>query len=309
MKFLLLLLIIPCFTFAQNKVNQNLWRLTVVDSIAGKGIVKATVAINNKHYYTTDNNGVVIIGKTLITPGYSFIISCIGYKRMVILPLANYQYPDTIKLSDSVMYLNEVKISASGLLATHIGDIKQTYKTHSITQPKSAYAQFIPNDKNITGTISSVEFVVNNELHGIEMPFRVRLYTKNKDTITLGTELTTDSIVVYNPQKKQLISIDITKYNIQLPPNGVIVVFETLSPSYYSKETVWYEGQNYIKTPGIDMDQTKNYWNIDSTKHNRSDPYSMVGPQADKWNLDDVYDQWYVYKEGNNFAITITVVP
>ncbi len=33
----------------------------------------------------------------------------------------------------------------------------------------------------------------------------------------------------------------------------------------------------------------------------------MVGPVADRWNFDDLEDQWYAYADGINFAITLTI--
>ncbi len=169
------------------------------------------------------------------------------------MPGINYIFPDTVRLSASVTSLKEVKVSATKPIETIIGDVKKSYNTHRITWPNSAYAQFIPNEKKIKGTITSVEYVINDELHGIERPFRVRLFTKSKTSLSLDRELIKDSIIVYNPKKERRISIDISKYNVQLPEDGVIVIFETLSPSYYGNDSIWINGQKFLKMPGIDM--------------------------------------------------------
>ena len=305
---LLLFVSLSNLCFSQQKTDQNIWHLTVVDSNTTKGIDKATLSLN-KQYYISDNKGTIAISKELIHTGNNIIISCIGY-RPVSITITKNEYPDTIRLSSSVVSLNEVEIRPSEQIELTVKDVKKrVHNTHRLTSPASSYVQYIPNINNIKGIITSVQYNINDRLHGIERPFRVRLFTKMKDSITLDKELTTESIVVHNPQRKTVINVDVSKYNIQMPENGVLVVFETLDSTYYKKDTIPNDGYNYAETPGIDMIQTKNYWDTDDNKTNRQDAYSMVGHSADRWNWNDVYDQWYVYKEGNNFAISIIISP
>ncbi len=308
---LLLFLSLSNLCFSQQKTDQNIWHLTVVDSNTTKGIDKATLSLNKKQFYISDNKGKISISKELIHKENNIIISCVGY-RSVGITITNNEYPDTIRLSSSVISLKEVEISPSKSIEMTVkAGKKKNHNIHRLTSPDEACVQFIPNEKKIKGTITSVQYAVNDLLHGIEMPFRVRLFTKMKDSITLDKELTTDSIIIYNPQRKTLISVDVSKYNIQMPETGVLVVFETMPRSYYSKDStlVLSNGQKMVKTPGIDMIMTKNYWGADYDKTNRETPYSMVGPSTDRWNWNGAYEQWYVYAEGNNFAISITISP
>jgi hypothetical protein len=305
----LLLIIIPSFAFAQQKqTSLNLWHLTVVDSVTAKGIDRVTVSINKKRYYTTDVNGVIDINRSLINQDDNIIFSCIGYKSNVIVPGINHRFPDTIKLLASVRSLKEVKISLLKPMETTIGDIKKSYNSHRVPNPEEEFVQYIPNNKKITGIITSIEYVLNDELHGIEMPFKVGLYTKSKKSIFPDEELIKDSIIVYNPQKKRQLSVDISRYNIQLPEDGVIVTFETLSPKYYGKDSIWYKGRNHLKMPGIDMDlKEKDSYPTDFEKHDRKGPYSMVINVNDKWSSEEVKFHSYIFTEGNNLAITLTV--
>jgi hypothetical protein len=306
--FLFVLTCISDFAFSQQKSNPVIWHLTIVDSTTSKGVDRATVSINKNKNFSTDINGAIDINKTLINPKDNIRISCMGYKSIWLMSGIDNKYPDTIRLSSSVISLKEVKVSSLNR-QIEIGDIKKSYNSHRTTSPNDAYAQFIPNERKIKGTISSVEYVLNDELHGIEMPFRVRLYTKNKSNLSLDQELTNDSIIVYNPEKKRLVSVDLLRYNIQLPEDGIIVVFETLDSSYYSKDPIRYMGYERVRLPGIDMDlKKKNDYTADlHDKSDRKGSYSMVGPTADRWNFDDAYDQWYAYADGNNFAITVTI--
>ena len=309
-KFLFLLIIISNFEFSQQKTNgQSLWHLTVVDSVSAKGIERVTVSINKKRYYINGNNGIIDINKAFVHLKDSISFSCVGYKSVVLIPDINYIFPDTVRLTGSVTDLQEVKVSTAKPMETIIGDARKSYNAHRKTSPNRAYAQYIPNAKKIKGTITYVEYVINDVLQGIELPFRVRLYTKSKNSLVLDEELIKDSIIVYNPDKKRRLSVDISRYNVQLPDDGIIVIFETLSPSYYNNGTVWYKGFEYLKMPGIDMDLKKKddySWDIND-RRDRNEPYCMVGPVAERRNLEGTDDGWNVYNQGINFAITLTI--
>jgi len=309
-KILLVLIIISNFAFSQQRADkQNLWHLTVTDDVTLKAIDKATLTINKTHYIT-NTNGVINIDKATINPKDSIIASCIGYQSRIIEPRQGYQYPDTVKLSILVTNLNEVAVRSNKAKQIIMGDVKEKYNSHRICHPEDELAQFIPNEKKIKGIITEVEYVLNNELQGIEMPFKVSLYLKSKDSVFPAEELTKDSIIVYNPEKKRKVTVDISKYNIQLPEDGVIVTFETLSPAYYKKDLVWNYGQLDPRMPEIDMDlKKKDDYPIDREKRNRTGPYAMVISVADKWDPEEVKSHSYIFTEGNNAAITIKVSP
>jgi hypothetical protein len=289
--------------------------LTITDGVSARGIERATIEVSRRRYFITDFNGIVNIDKNLIIPGDSIKISCIGYKPVILLPVKNYKFPEIVKLSTLVTSLNEVRVRSLNTQEIKIGDIEKSYNTHRVPNPDDEYAQYIPNDKKIRGIITSVEYVLNDELHGIEKPFAVRLYSKNKNSLWPDKELIKDSLIVYNPKRKHLVSVDISRYNIQLPYNGIIVVFAALPRPYYGGDSVWYnkepQGKRwFLKMPGLDMDlKKKDDYSTDYNRQNRSGPYSMVRPGADKWLFDDVKDQFYVFTDGNNFAISITVSP
>ena len=309
-KILFLLFFTSNFAFSQQRANKgNLWHLTVIDDISLKGIDKATLSIN-KTNYIANTDGIISIDKATIIPKDPIIVSCIGYKSRVIEPSEDYQYPDTVKLSILVTNLNEIEVRSNTTKQIIMGDVRKNYNSHRVCHPEQELAQFIPNEKKIKGIITEVEYVLNNELHGVEMPFKVSLYLKSKGSIFPAEELTKDSIIVYNPEKKRKATVDISKYNIQLPEDGVIVTFETLSPAYYKKDLTWNHGQWDPKMPEIDMDlKKKDDYPIDREKRNRTGPYAMVISVADKWDPEEVKFHSYVFTEGNNAAITIKVSP
>lgn len=308
---LLLLLFVSEFAFSQQKNMDTKWHLTIIDSATSKRIERVTISIGQTRSLITDVDGATDIDKHFLDRTDTISISCIGYKSVKLIPGINHILPDTVRLSALVRQLKGVKIGLSKLKEITLGDLKKSYNTHRITNPETENAQYIPNGNKIKGIIISVNYIVNDKLKGIEMPFKVGLYTKSKNNPFPDKELIEDSIIVYNPEKKTHLSVDVSKYNIQLPEDGVIVAFEPLSPSRYGKDSIWYNGHKMLRMPGIDMDLKRkgDYAEHPHDYVDRKTPYSLVIDVADKWDFDQLLLHSYLYDDGNNFAITITIEP
>lgn len=312
--FFFLLLITFCIStsaFSQEKNTPALWHLTIVDSATKQCIVRATVSVDSGKYLSTNEHGQISLRKDLLYKTDTLRISSVGYRTAVFIPGFRVKLPDTIRLVAVVTVLKEVAINPNSPRGIILGDFKKKYNTHRVTSPDDKYLQYVPNDVKTKGIITSVEYVINDELHGIEMPFRLGLYTKNQNSPFPDHALITDTIIVYNPERKTHLSVDISKYNIQLPEDGVMVALETLSPAYYGKDSVWYYGQKRARTPGIDMDLKKkgDYAAHVKDLSDRKTTYSMVIDTADEWDLNQLMMHSYLYDDGNNYAITITIVP
>lgn len=121
----------------------------------------------------------------------------------------------------------------------------------------------------------------------------------------------TDTIIVHNPERKTHLSVDISKYNLQLPEDGVMVALETLPATYYGKDYVLHNEQMFARTPGIDMDLKRrgDYSAHPHDKEDRKTTYSMVMDADGKWSREQILYDSYLYDDGNNFAITITIAP
>ena len=313
-KLCLLLLItfsISNSTFSQEKNTPALWHLTVVDSATNQGIARATVSVDSGKNLSANDHGQISLRKDLLYKTDTLRISSVGYKAVVFIPGFRVKLPDTIRLVRTAIALREVAVNLNMPKGLIMGDYKKKYYDHRMTGPDEKYLQYIPNNAKAKGTISSIDYVINDELHGIEMPFRVGIYAKNKNNPFPDHTLITDTIIVYNPERKTRVSIDVSKYNLQLPEDGVIVGLETLPPAYYGKDSVLHYGQKMARTPGIDMDLKKkgDYSAHPDNKEDRKTTYSMVMEADGKWSYEQILFDSYLYDDGNNFAITITVVP
>jgi len=309
MKFLIVfLLFIPLIAFSQQVKNKRFWDVTISDVRTGKEISGATMSIGNKNNFIADSSGHIAIDKTYINLSDALTLSCVGFQSKIFIVDKGFTYPDSIKLSPDSITLHEVVVKSPKQLK--MGDVKKSYNTHSHLNPNTLYIQYIPNEKGISGIITTIEYFVNDTRKGIERPFKVGLYSKDKNDLFPDQKLLNDSVIVFNSTKKKKIVVDVSKYNISFPKDGVMVAFETLCPEVYGGDQYWDRGWLYSKVPGIDMDlKEKRSFLSDREKTNRITPYALVmDSTADgRFTVEDTRDHSFVYADGNNFAILITV--
>jgi len=295
----IVLTLISSFAFAQSKSQKSLWNLTVVDSATNKGIERATVLIGC-HSFATDINGKIFIDKKLMSEDRVIKLSSIGYKPLSVDVGASRRFPDSIRLSASTTQLTEVKINSSKSYIL-LGNIKPTYRGSYEPCTNEELANYIPNEKRISGIITSVEVVINNRLKGIDAPFMVQLYSKSDSSAYPDTELIKDSVIVYNRLKKTKLTIDISKYNIQVPENGFFIVFETLSPSWYSKKLINYDGQLLTRLPGMERDFTDDTLIDKDESDRKGKKYSLLRINKAQWR------PWTLLAKGEFFAMGVTI--
>jgi hypothetical protein len=309
MRYLLFcLLIIPSLAFSQQAQTDIFWRLAILNSQTGNAIPGATISINRKHFIV-DGNGQLSIDKTYIKLNDTLKISCVGFRSESMIIEKDFTYPGQISLFPSDIVLNEVIVKTAKPLLK-LGDLRKTYNSHLRSNPNGMDLQYIPNDKGITGIITTIEYFINNVSRGIERPFKVGLYTKGKHDIFPDQNLLNDSLVICNPEKKKRIIVDVSKYNIQFPADGVLAAFETLCPEAYGNDQYWENGSLYSKVPGIDMNLKKaGSFTGDLGISNRTTPYALVmGATADdRYTSEQLREVAFTYGEDDSFAIVITV--
>ena len=267
------------------------------------------MAVDNEKHFIADSHGLISIDKTYIRLNDTLKLSCVGFQSKKILVDKNFTYPDSLKLFAVNIALNEVVINSSKP-ELKIGVIKKAYNSQLRGNPNTIYAQYIPNDKGVSGTITTIEYFVNNISGGIERPFKVGFYTKGKNDIFPDKDLLNDSVVVFNPKKKKRIVVDVSKYNIPFPKDGVMAVFETLCPESYGSDLYRDNGRLYSRIPGIDIDlKNKGDYATDAEKLNRTTPFALVMNKNayGRFTIEYVQHNSFLYVDGSNFGIVITV--
>lgn len=283
--------------------------MTVLNALTREKIAGTTMFVGNEKHFIADSNGLISIDKTYIRLNDTLKLSCVGFQSKKFIADKNFTYPDSLKLSAVNIALNEVIINSSKP-QLKIGTVKKAYNSQLRGNPNTIYFQYIPNDKQISGIITTIEYSVNNLSGGIERPFKIGLYTKGRNDVFPDKDLLNDSVVIFNPKKKKRIVVDVSKYNIPFPKDGVMAVFETLCAESYGSDLYRDNGRLYSRIPGIDIDlKEKGNYAIDSDKLNRTTPFALVmSTTADgKYTIEDVHQNSFLYVDGSNFGIVITV--
>lgn len=296
--FTFVLVLLFQLVFSQKKSDKINWRVNVVDSTNSIGIGGATVSIINKIKLITNSNGRAEINKVITGKDDSIKVSCIGYKTLQLK--LDGKYPDTLRLSSSISILKEVTINASNK-GNLLGNVQISYKGGYLPGPDQEIAEYLPNDQKIVGTISKVVFALLDGHKGIGKPFMVHLYIKKKESIYPQQDMLKDSIVVYNPKRTAIVSIDLSKYNIQMPEDGFFVSFQTMSPGWYGKEMITLNGHDFFRVPGIKGVFKDGRFNFDEEERAGAG-YALIR------NINESSD-WRKFEYGTDFAIGALVYP
>lgn len=273
---------------AQTQAGGGTWHLAVVDAANGKPIDKATIRIG-KSIFLSDSTGHAAIGKGNINPADTVKISCIGYNT---LPwLFTGTYPDTLKLTIDPQLLRTIKVSA--------GKIRDTaYTGGYLPTVDEEIAEYIPNTKHLKGIISSVEVKLLGDHSGLKTPFKINIYTKQKDGLYPAGELVRDSIIVENPGGRHLVSVDVSRYQLQFPGEGIIVSFQTLSQAWYTAHKFAIVGKEYYLLPGIKGAWKNHDYKFDD-KYRPNQRYSLRRVSGET--------TWSKFEYGTDFSIGVTI--
>lgn len=120
-----LFLLLTCNSFCQNITGK------IIDSTTGEIISYANIVINNKENVISNGEGYFNLSESDIDDTTSLAISCIGYvlQKINIQELKAMQ--NIVKLTPSVIELNEVNISNEKLSAYEImANVKSNFKTN-----------------------------------------------------------------------------------------------------------------------------------------------------------------------------------
>jgi hypothetical protein len=264
--------------YAQVKGNANLnLKISIIDSVSNLSIDRVAIKLNGVDTYVSNTQGIVKFQNSL-TPYDTLTFSCVGYLTKKLAANDPMFVSGHIYLKPANSTLAEVKIVGKQYKTISLGNNQTKYNWHRVLHPGQMLAQYIPNTQNLSGIILAINYVVNDEVLGIDKPFRVGLYTKSDGAIFPDSVLLSDTVIVYNPKKSRTIRVDLSGYKIKFPQNGVIATFEILDTlSTGENEKVWYHNRWEYKSPGIDIYiNQKGYYAWDPDKNDRKDAFCMV---------------------------------
>lgn len=110
---------------------------------------------------------------------------------------------------------------------------------------------YFPSEMYGSGFLEKVEFSFTKrskkyegDTVGCKMPIMLKIYERDTINNIPLRLLVKDSIVIVQPKKHQKMLVDLSKYNISLPPDGFYVGFEAFS-------TEWYIAHGYLSIDNL----------------------------------------------------------
>jgi len=173
----------------------------------------------------------------------TLLISSLGY-NIKELPLSQLDVNQflLITLLPKAYRLSEVKIFPKPIVISEFGIIKRTPGEGGLlTKGLTQIAVFIENKDSLMGRIKSISYYVSRRSGKPKTPFRVRIYTIANGTETPGDDLLIESLIVHPKQKGGWIEVNLSKYNLEIPADGVFVAME------YIRTKKKYEYKTIIK--------------------------------------------------------------
>jgi hypothetical protein len=243
MRNLISLLFIFCvsLSFGQQKIT-----FSVVDSLTLKPIESASILINESVCCSSNNFGIVELDVTKIKVRDRITISKLGYEQGYFDFEGLITSPQKIFLKLKVIELEEVKVNTGKVERFTLGDPVSLTINNYLLRPNDQVATFIPGDR--FGYVKEIKFNISNDLKGINQPFKMGLLRKGDDGKPASSLLKED-IMVYNPKGKSWIGVDLSDYRIELPKEGMFVVFQILPKEYYDEKQIWQVGSYFYRTP------------------------------------------------------------
>lgn len=195
---------------------------------------------NPKFATYTDEDGIF---RLMVAKNDSLKISCLGYKDSIVKNFENISL-STIELNPNFILLDEIVVSNSlKKSSSSLGYVGKEYKTFYQGGTKgSILLIYVPNDDSSKSrVITKLKYElreINREDEKINKGVvRVRLYSSTDTSIFPKSELLPENIILTIPLKnKQTLIVDISKYKINFPTNGVFVGLEWLGEKNNSKE-------------------------------------------------------------------------
>ncbi len=175
--------------------------------------------------------------------------SFLGYKRKkIVLNSLSDTKINIIKLEKETYVLKEVVVNPNDYITKKLGIVvkKNKGKWH-LGNPGDQHAILIKNPFDKSGRLKNVNFYITKKGFP-SAPFRVRIYSYDSINNKPGKDLlNTNLIVSFNKKTKGWFTVDVSKYNIEFPKEGLFVAMEWIftDDNYYYFTSMKINSDNY----------------------------------------------------------------
>ncbi|GAA4327705.1 hypothetical protein GCM10023149_31260 [Mucilaginibacter gynuensis] len=285
----------------------------VKDSQDSSKIAYATVSLlNANRAVSTETTGLF----QLLVPKYSqidtLLVSALGYKT-ILIPVSIFEKNPTIileKKAHQSTFKKYTKSKQKEILNKFNASETNFYVGLSKYRHNFNYLQIAQKLKlkHKQAQLSSVniERLVYSEYPNLFTPkvrFRIRIYDIDPTTLGPGAELTYKSIVINESGDKDMIKVNLSDYDIQIPSDCFFVAVEWLRIAYNECESHAFSSKDYSVTTSVRYKSVIDYL----------PPIGMSSKKGDEintWAL-NFRNQWEIYTyfapDLTDFAISAEV--
>jgi hypothetical protein len=276
MKKLLLLLFVCTQSFSQT-IN---FKGKLLDKETNKPVVYANISFlksNTGISSLEDGTFNLEIDKKLLKE--QLHISCLNYKDTVVL--ASRLQNKMLYLQPKSFELDEVVISRKGREELILDKVtKRVYPFHTIGL--RMVAKYFPNKLKEDYFIDKISIFFAKR-GSQKAKFRIRVFSVDELTGKPKEDILTKSIPISIEGKQKKVKLNLEEYYIELPKNGVFIVFEKLLIPYNLYEFSYKneEKQEYY-APVIGLTNSKEFKDINRIYYyNRGDWHTVLMPDND----------------------------
>lgn len=236
---LLIFLFLGNYSFGQDILLKG----KVIDQLSRLPIAYSTVEIKNqKTGVYSDSSGQFLIKIKDFSDTLEF--KSLGYEMqkysasdlkdsMVLVELL----PHIFELQEVVVVPKRVKTMRLGTTA------KKPWRFQIANIFGGQYGTYIKNENEKPGLVKAVSFYIA-EVGFPDTPFRIRIYAKDQENKCPGEDLLNESLIVSSSKGAGWFTVDISKYGIVFPKEGIYVMMEWI----YSGDQYYYTYEHEIKT-------------------------------------------------------------
>jgi len=253
----IILIFLPCTALFSQDSHFN-WE----GAISGKGGANATIRVfsdGRMFLFAANDEGNVNISYFRPTALDSILITSMGHKPRK-LSIHELRDVKEIQLEEDIYSLSEVIVAPANrrrTRATRLGN-RALYACNSINNSFETQQGLLIRYGEARGRILRVRYYMNcNFRENMHLrPFRVMIYDMDTLNNMPGKNLLNEYLIVSLNNRGLLnnigrwLEVDISHYNIELPPKGVFVGMEILPFEYYLSNNII--TNQYVRDSGVD---------------------------------------------------------
>jgi CarboxypepD_reg-like domain len=231
------------FFLTNSCLSQNIIKGNIKDKASNKGIPYASISLKSKPIGThTNEEGSFELKVSEEDSNDSLFIGCLGYEK-VIVSIKDMKQQNNILLNPVDYKLPTITITPNGnskIRTKELGYLQgkpDAYIAGNVNGLYTLTAIFIDNPNLENAFVKELLFTFEPKYQEGNAFIKVHLFEKDQYSADTrpGKELMPENFIVTVKPKTKTLRVDIQKYNIKMPYNGLFVGFEWIKGNITQK--------------------------------------------------------------------------